>query len=119
MPRVSNQDDGVVLARELDGLQVNLRDQGAGRVDHLELAALGFVADCRRYSMRAKNDARTLRHLRQLLYKDGSRLAQFVHYVPVVDDLLTHIDRRTVEVEHDLDDIDRPHHARAKTTRPE
>src|ERR1039457_1619531 len=116
---MADQDDRVALARELDRFEVNLRDQRAGGVDDLKLAALGLLADRRRYPVRAENDSRALRHLRQLLYENGARLPQFIHDVAVVDDLLPHIDRRAIEVQYDLDDIDRPHHAGAESPRPE
>src|SRR6185369_17717076 len=42
----------------------------------------------------------------RLLHEDGALLAQLVHDVPVVDDLLAHVDRSVHDLERLLDDVD-------------
>ena len=67
--------------------------------------------------MRAEDGARALRHLVQFLDEDGAGIPQLVDHVLVVDDLLAHVDRRTVEIESDLHHIDRPDDTGAETAR--
>ncbi len=116
---MADQHDGVVLARELHRFQMNLGDQRAGGVDHLQLALLGLLPHGRRNTMRAEDDARALRHLAQFFDKNRAGLPQFIHYVPVVDDFFTHIYRRAVKVQSDLHHVDGAHHSGAKSPRPE
>ncbi len=96
---------------------MDLGDQRAGGVDDLQIALLGLLAHRRRNAVRAEDHARALGNFAQFFDKNRAGLPQFVHHVPVVDDLFTNIYRRAIKIENDLDHIDRPHHSGAKTTR--
>jgi len=67
--------------------------------------------------VRAEDGHRALRHLRQLLDENRALGLQAVDDELVVNDLVAHVDRRAVFLERPLDDLDRPHDARAEAAR--
>ncbi len=67
--------------------------------------------------MGAEDGARTFGHLFEFLHEDRAGLAEFVHHVLVVNDLLADVDRRSVQIQGDLDYIDSPDDAGAETSR--
>ena len=75
-------------------------------------------ADCGRNPVRAKNHTSADGHLGQFLNENCSRRAQFVYNVAVVHDLFAHVNRLAVEVQRNLDNVNRPHDAGAKSARP-
>ena len=103
---VADQDDLVAVGRELLGLDVDLGDQRAGGVDRLELALGGLGVDRRRHAVRAEDDGLALGHLGGAVDEDRSARAQRLDDVLVVDDLLAHVDGRSVDVERVLDRLD-------------
>jgi len=56
-------------------------------------------------------------NLVQLINKNRTLCAQTVDYEFIVDDFVSHINRRTMLFERQLDDFDRAVNARAKATR--
>ena len=50
-------------------------------------------------------------------FQDRAGIAKTVHNMLVVNDLLAHVDGWAVQVQGDLDDVDSPDHAGAKTSR--
>src|SRR5205823_9743776 len=52
---MTNQDNGALLARKLQGFQMDFGNQRASGVDHFKLAGFGFFADGGRNSMGAKD----------------------------------------------------------------
>ena len=59
---------------------------------------------------------RPLGHFGVLLHEDRPALAQRLHDVLVVDDLLADVDRRAVDLQGPFDRLDRPVDARAIAT---
>src|SRR5579885_2044742 len=70
-----DQNDRVALFGEFDRLQMNLGDQRAGGVDHLQPPLLGLSAHRRRHAVGAENHPRAFGNLVQLLDKNGSGAA--------------------------------------------
>ncbi len=95
---VADQDDRIVLTGKANRFQMDLGDQRAGGVDHLKMTLLGLFANRWGNAMGAEDDTRALRHLAQFIHEDRARLAQLIHYVAVVDNLLAHVNRRSIEV---------------------
>ena len=103
---VADEDDRVAVSGELARLDVDLGDEGAGRVDRPELARLGVLVHRGRDPVRGEDDHRALGDLGLLVDEDRSALGQLLDHVLVVDDLLADVDRRTVDLERMLDGLD-------------
>ena len=83
------------------------------------LALFALAADFRGNAVSAENGAPAVGHFGQFFHENRAQLAQLVHHVLVVDDFLADIDRRTIEIQRDLDHIDRAHDAGAESARLE
>src|SRR5580698_9849395 len=92
-------------------------DQRTGGVDYVQLAFLGLLADGRRDSMRAEDGASADGHFVELFDEYRPGIAQFIHDVFVVNDLLAHVDRRAIQIEGNFHHVDSPHYARAEASR--
>ena len=77
------------------------------------------VAHRGRNAVGAEDYARARRHFVQFLDENRSGAAQLVHHVPVVDDLLAHVNGSAIEVQRDLNHIDRAHDSGAKPSWPQ
>ena len=69
---MADQHQRIALLGELDGLNMNLGDQRAGSVDHLQFPLPADLAHRRRNAVRAIDDARALGHLVDVVDKDGA-----------------------------------------------
>ena len=96
---------------------MDLGDERAGRVDRLQAALLGALADARGDAVGGEDADRALGHLGLLLDEDRAALAQLLDDVLVVDDLLAHVHRRAVELERAFDRLHGPIDARAVAAR--
>ena len=67
--------------------------------------------------MGGEDDGLALRHLGLLVDEDGAALAELLHDVLVVDDLLAHVHRRSVQLERALDRLHGAVDARAVAAR--
>jgi 4-hydroxy-3-methylbut-2-enyl diphosphate reductase len=105
---------GAALARDL---QVHLRHQRAGRVEHLQRAARGFRAHRLRHAVRGEDHRRAIRHFVQFLDEHRAALAQVVDHELVVHDFVAHVDRRAEGFDRALHDLDRAIDAGAETAR--
>ena len=114
---VADQDDRVALGGELAGLDVDLGDQRAGRVDRAQPALLRVLVDAGRDAVGGEDDHLALGDLGLLLDEDRPALLELVHDVLVVDDLLAHVDGLAVEVERVLDRLHGAIDARAIAAR--
>src|SRR5262249_20359962 len=115
--RVAHEDDGATLLRVTNGLEVDLCDEGAGRVDHPEVSDRRSFTNGRGYAVSAEDACRPLGYLVELVHEDRALLPECLDHVPVVDDLAPYVDRHTHDLEGPLDDLDRPLDARAKASR--
>ena len=91
---VPDEHDVHVALRHAHGLDVDLRHERAGGVDHAQAACVRALAHRGRHAMRAEDEERALRHVRRIVDEDRALGAQALHDVPVVDDLVAHVDRR-------------------------
>jgi hypothetical protein len=73
----------------------------------LQPAPLGVGAHVLRHAVRAEDHGAAGRHFVQLLDEHRPLGAQVVHHVLVVHDLVAHVNRRAVQLERALDDLDR------------
>src|SRR5665213_3809227 len=112
---VTDQDNGVALARELYGFEVNLGDQRTGGINDRQSALFALTPDFRRYAVGAENSTAAIRHLRQFFDKHRAERPQFFHHVLVVYDFLADVHGPPVKVQGNLDDIDRTHHTGAES----
>ena len=114
---VADQQDVVVVAGEAPGLVVHLGDQRTGRVDGLQVARGGVRVHRRRDPMRGEDHDGSLGNLVGLLDEHRTRRGQRVDHVPVVHDLVAHVDGGAVLLQRAFDRLDRPVHTRAVATR--
>ena len=114
---VPDQQDVVVLPGEPLGLVVHLGHQRAGRVDHLQIAGGRRLVHGRGHTMRGEDHDGALGHLVGLVDEDRAALGQCLDDVAVVHDLVTHVDRRPMFLQGELDGFDGAVHTRAVTTR--
>jgi len=115
--RVADEHDGPPFLGVPDRLEVDLRDQRAGRVDHPEPPGRRRLAHGGRHPVGAEDDHRAFRHLVELVHEHGALLAKGLDDVTVVDDLPAHVDRHAHDLERALHDLDGPLDARAEATR--
>ena len=100
------------------GFDMDFRDQRARGVEEEHLAGAGCRWDrlrhsvCREYHRRVR-----IRDLVQLLHKNGAFGLKVVDDESVVDDLMSHVDGRTVFLQGQLDDLDGAVDARAEASR--
>ena len=104
---------GVVAFR----LDVNLRDQRAGRIDIDHLPRLGGGGDGFWHAVGREDDWAVVGAVGQFLDEDRALVAQVIDHELVVHDLVADIDRRAPFLDRHFDDLDRPVDARAKAAR--
>ena len=112
VPLVPDQQDLVALGGEPPRLVVHLGDQRAGRVDRVQAALAGILADLRSHAVRGEHDNRALRHLLGFLHEHRAAGFQGRNHVGVVHDLLTHVDRCAVQFQGYLNCLYGPVHPR-------
>jgi hypothetical protein len=110
---VTDQQDVVVVAGEALRLLVHLGDQRTGGVDGVQTARGGRSVHRGRHAVRGEHHDRALGDLVGLVHEDHAAVAQRLHHVAVVHDLLAYVDRRAVLVQRLLDGFDRAVHAGA------
>lgn len=74
-------------------LHMHFGDQRAGRIKYLKTPALGFGLDSLADTVGTENDGRIVRNFVQLFNKDRPAIAQTIHDIAVMDDLVAHINR--------------------------
>src|SRR5262249_3804690 len=84
----ADQNNRALLAGKFQSFEMNFGDQRASGIDDFERACLGFVANGRRNTMRAKNENGAMRHVFDGLDKDGAATAQLFYDISVVDDFV-------------------------------
>ncbi len=106
VPGVSDEHDRPTIRGEPPGLDVDLRHERAGCVDHLEVANPRVRVDLGRHAVGGENDDRSLGNLGLLLHEHGALGLQVADDVQVVDDLLAHVDGSAVLGERPLHGVD-------------
>ncbi len=102
------------------GLLVNLGDQRACGVEIKQVARLRIFRHGFRHPMGGKHHrlfAMFGRDFMQFLNENRTLGFQPFHHITVMHDFVADIDRRTIGLQRQHDDLDRPVHARAKAAR--
>ena len=115
MALVADQDDLVAILGVALAFLVHLGNQGAGRVEHRQVAAVGVVLDLLGHAMGAEHRDRALRDLVHLLDEARALRLQAFDDPLVVNDFVADIDRRPVDLQRPLDDLNRAFHPGAKS----
>src|ERR1700722_16434136 len=98
-------------------LVVHLRDQRASGVDGRQRPQPCVVFNFARDAMGAEDGDGAGRHVLQSLDETRAFGLERFDHVPIVDDLMAHVDRSAVFGQRPLDNIDRPNDAGAKPAR--
>ena len=114
---MADQDEGTSLCDIALALVVDLGDQRAGGVEHRKAAAGRLFLDAFGDAVRAEDGHRIIRYLGHRLDEAGALGLKTIDHVFVVHDFVTYVDRRAVLLQRALDNLDGPHHARAKAAR--
>ena len=117
MAAVADHHDLAAPVAHARHLHVHLGDERAGRVEHLEAARVGLAAHVVRHAVGGEDHRGARGHLGQLLDEHRALGAQVLDHVLVVHDLVAHVDRRAVQLERALDDVDGAVHAGAEAAR--
>src|SRR5437588_3039354 len=114
---MADENDGVGFAGVLDRFNVDLGNEGAGGINHAEIAFLAGLAHLRRNAVGAVDDALPWGNLFHAIYEHRSLSGKFIYHVAVVNNLLAHVDRRAKGIERDFYNVNRPDYAGAKAPR--
>ena len=115
MAGMPDQDDFAAAPKMNFGLAMHFGDERAGRIDRDQVAAAGVDRHRSRHPMGGENDRDAgVRYFVEFLDEDGALLAQAIHHIAVMDDLMADIDGLAIDGERLLDGVDRPHHAGTK-----
>ena len=114
---MADQDELIALHMITVDLVMHLDDEGTGGVDHLDAPMIRLLPDFLGDAVGAENHNRPVRHLVEFLHEHGALLAQRIHDVTAVHNLMTYIDRRAVGLEGQLDDVDCPVHPGTEASR--
>ena len=110
---VADQEHRVAGGGVATCLDVHLRDERAGRVDHVVPELLRVRVHGRRDAVRGVDDGRPDGDVALVLDEDRPARLEVAHDVDVVDDLLANVHGRAVVLERLLDRLDRALDARA------
>ncbi len=94
---VADHHDLAPLLAHLRDLDVDLRHQRTGRVEHGEPPRHGVGLHGLRHAVRREHDGRAARHLVELVDEHRALPLQVLDDGPVVDDLVAHVDRRPMQ----------------------
>ena len=106
VPGVADQEHGVAVGRVALRLDMDLRHERAGRVDHVVAEGRGVRVHRRGDAVRRVDDRRATRRVTLVVDEDRAAGLEVAHHVEVVDDLLADVDRRAVVLERPLDRLD-------------
>jgi hypothetical protein len=96
---------------------MDLGDQRAGSIDNVQVACIGLGADGRGDAVRGEDQVAVLGNIGKIVGKDRTLFAQTAHHVLVMDDLVTNINRRSVNLKRHLHDLNCPIDSRTKSAR--
>src|SRR5690606_23906729 len=85
---------------------MHFSNQWTGRVEHLQPAPVCFLLDRLRNTMSTENNNDVTRHYIQLVNENCTALAQGIHDEFVVNNFMTHINRRAEYIERTINNID-------------
>jgi hypothetical protein len=96
---------------------MNFGYQGTSRVHYSQAASARMVPFAWRHAVCAEDNALALRHLVEVLDKDRALTLECFKHEPVMHDLMTYVERRTVSPQGAPHSFDSAIDARAKATR--
>ena len=96
---------------------MHFSNQRTSRIKDTEATRRSLIAYRFRHAMRTENQGGTGRHIGQRFDKDGTACTQAFHHKLVMDDFVTHINRRTELFQCPLDNSNCALHPGAETTR--
>jgi hypothetical protein len=114
MPGMADQDQRAPGGHILAPLHVNLGDERAGRVQHVEAARFRVAFDRLGDAMRAENRHGALGHFIEFFDETRAFLTQIVDHVAIVDNFVAHVHGRAVLLQRPIDNLDCTNNARAK-----
>jgi hypothetical protein len=118
MARVADQHDLAAAAVVDLGLAMHLGHQRAGGVEREQVAAGGGFGHRLGDAVGGEDHGCLgVRDFVEFLDEDRALGLEALDHIAIVDDLVAHIDRRSIEGEGALDRIDRSHHAGAESAR--
>ena len=117
MAFVTNEENGVALAREAYGLEMDLGHERAGGVDGVEIALDGGAANGRRYAVRAVEHVGLGRNLIHVVDEHHAPMAETLHHRLIVHDLVIDVERRAEKLQGPLQALNRHIDARAEPAR--
>ena len=113
---MADQEHLTCLARIAGHLHVHFGDERAGRIEDLQFAPLRLILHTAGHAVRAEDHGGGIGHFVEFLDEHRADRAQPIDDVFIVNDLVTHVDRRTEQIDRPFDDVDRAIHARTKST---
>jgi hypothetical protein len=99
------------------GLVVDLGDERASGIDHLEVTFSGYCANLGRNPVGRENDRGAKRDIGNVLDKDYALIFKTLDHPFVVDDGMADIKRRSVDLESKADDLNGKSHPGTKSAR--
>lgn len=96
---------------------MDLSHQRAGCIQNLELTLGGNLSDFGRYTVSAEYYPASGGNVVQLLHKDHALGLELVNHILVVDYFTSYIERRAIDFERQIDDIDGTDDAGAEAPR--
>ena len=116
MTGVTDQDHLTPGAGVAADFHVDLGDQRTGGVEHLEAALRRLFPHRSRHPVSAEDQRRPVGHLVQFFDEHRTAPAQIIHHKPVMHYFMTHVDRRSEQIQRPLDNTDGPVYSGAKAT---
>ena len=98
MTGMADEDNGAIFGGVALNLRMDLGYQGTGRIDYAQPPRSGMIPFTRRDAMCAEDDALPLGHLVEVFDKERAFPLECFEHEPVVHDLMTHIERRTISL---------------------
>ena len=117
MAGVANEQNIVILLRKTHSLAVHLVHQRAGRVNRVQRALAGRSHHRGGHAVSREHGHGAFGDLVHLIHEDGTLLLEGLHHVAVVNNLLTHVDGRTIVLQGLLNGNHGAVNAGAVTTR--
>ena len=106
MAGMTNKNDDASLVDIALALKVHSCDKRADCVQDRQATRLGIILDGARHSVRAENRHCARRNFGKVLHEARALGLEALHHVPVMDDLMAHINRRSELFERTLHNLD-------------
>ena len=105
MAFMADHHEFITLFVQLGDFHMYLGHQRTSGIEHGKAALRSFCFHRFRYTMRAKNQGSTRRHIFEVFYEYGATAFEVIHHIGVMDDFMAHIDRRAKFQQRTVDDF--------------